>query len=415
MKSRILGAVVLSAAAFGLIPALARLPGSGSLAERTLDHAASRSCAVEVRFDTPSGLVVGDPVLSVGADHLTAIGKVASVRPGIPETVTLILDPFVARRLGKDAVVFARHPGSNLGWALQTLTPSELRSRVLRYLEVVWAKEGESLLADASPVFRERLGDLVSAAAAAVPDAVERRRADWEPVLQRLKAEIYDAELSPVLNAELWPKVRAECGTAVAAFADDLVRELGLGSLVRATWARTKDAVGFGDEKAFAAEIERLVNEKALPVAQRRAPEMLDAGMRAASRAAESPVLRAAVNRAVDRVLADVEARRALAAVIKSAFVEDPRVVAAWRAMIEDERLRSVSARIAKAVEPVFESAMQEALLREDAQGLDLRLVRVLRNVLLWKDRRYAALETSTPPSADVPPTEFRGPLRGLR
>lgn len=415
MTSRLLGAVVLAVAAVGLVPVLMNLPGSGTLAERALDHATSATRTVEVRFDAPSGLVAGDPVLSVGSDRLTAIGKVASVRPGAPESVTLTLDPFFARRLEKDAVVYARHPGSNLGWALETLTPSELRTRVLRELEAVWAKDGESLLADAAPALRERLGDLVAAAAAALPDAVERRRADWEPVLLRLKTDVYDAELAPVLDAELWPKVRSECGAAAAVFADDLVRELGLGSLVRATWARTKDAVGLGDEKAFAAEIERLVNEKALPVARRRAPEIFEAGMRAASRASESPVLRAAVDRAVDRILADVEARRALASVLKSAFVEDPRVLAAWQALLADDRLRRASARIAKAVEPVFESAMQEALLREDAQGLDLRLVAVLRNVLLWKDRRYAALESSAPTAADAPSSGFPGPLRGLR
>lgn len=409
MKPRIVGSVALVAVAAAILPAVAALPGSETLAERAFDHVRGAATRVTATFDAPSGLVVGDPALRISADALAHVGTVEAVAAaaGGGETVTLRLDGFEARRLGADSVVRALHPGSNLGWALATLTPSDLRDRVMRDLGAAWDREGEAALSEAVPALREGLTRLLDAALLALPAAVERERPQWEPVAARLRAEIVDGELAPALDAELWPRVRQECGAVAGPLADELVKELGVGALAAAAWARTKDAVGIGNEKAFAREIERLAVEKAIPVVRRHVPALLDAAGRAGRDAWAQPPFRAAVERAVERALADPQARESLVRVLRAAFVEDPRVVAAWRSLAEDARLRRAVERVAKAAEPVFESALREALLREDGQGLDLRLVRVLRNVLLWKDRRYALIESAG--AAGTSPSALRG------
>jgi hypothetical protein len=408
---RLMGVATTALVVFAVSSTTASTPGSETLVERVWDRAIGRTERVEALFDAPSGLAAGDPVLRFEVDALVPIGRVVAVAPGTPERVAMEIDGFDARRLRSDAVVRAATPGSNLGWALEILTPPELRARLAESLGAVVAKEGEAALAEATPVAKERLRAVVDAAVRAFPEAFDAERDAWNAAWGRLSRELWDETLAPVAEEEFWPRLRAACAPPAAELAEEIVRDLGFGAFFRGAWARAKDAAGVGDERALQSEIERLVAEKVAPVVRKRAPALAAAATAAAEEAFAEEKVRAAIDRCVEALLADAEARAVLGRVVRRVFVDDARVREAWRATIEDPRLRAAASRVARAAEPVFESALRDALLRDDAQGLDLRLVRVLRNVLLWKDRRYALLERGAA-SAAAP---FTGPLRGVR
>jgi len=406
---RLLGAVVLLGAASAVLTPLSRVEGAGTLWRRALDGLLARAAFADAAYAGPSGLVPGDPVLRIEGDALIHCGRVDAVAAGPSgDVASLRLDPFTAERLRADGAAAAMHPDSNLGWTLRTLTPPELRDRVARELAAAWETEGESALAVAAPALKEGLLRLGDAVAAALPEAFSRDRATWAPLVERLRVEVFESELKPALDAALWPRVEAATGAAAAGLAEELVRELGLAALFRAAWARTKDAAGLGDERSFEKEMEETLRTQALPIVRRRAPEIAAAALRGAREGFDDPALRDALARAAGRIADDPEVRAALGRLARSVFLEDARVREAWRAMTVDPRLLDAAGRVRRAAEPIFEAAIRDALLRDDGQGLDLRLVRVLRNVLLWKDRRYVLLELGAGGALD-------GPLRGVR
>ena len=60
---------------------------------------------------------------------------------------------------------------------------------------------------------------------------------------------------------------------------------------------------------------------------------------------------------------------------------------------LETDELRKPLNDLWKAAEPLLESALEEILTRADREGMDHQLVRVLRRVVLKKDKHYLVLE----------------------
>lgn len=410
-RRAILGALFLMVVATALVQLVGRSEGTTTLARRLLDHLRGDQPEMEVSFSEPIVLRAGDPVFTIEGEAFARQGTVLAVDHAAGR-IRIAIDPMVLRQATTSLEAVAMTPKGNLGWMVRTLAPPEMRTRIADDLLEIWEAERERTVASLSPLLLDLLGDLTAILADTFPEVLLRHRELVDGTLAVLEEEIYEVELAPVLEDRVLSRLEKRLTPTAARLGQAIWEEVSTGDLVGLLWTATRGSVGLGSDEEMAQELARILEAKALPVIRARGSEMLVEATAALTEAARDEKVREAVDRAAMATASHPRFQELVATIARSWIVENQRLRKHLVDALGAEAFRRPIDRLLIAAEPRLREALEEMLTREDRAGMDHRLVRVLRRMVLFKDLRYVLLVEG--PAGSSPPTAG-GHLEGRR
>ncbi|NRA97121.1 MAG: hypothetical protein HRU14_13025 [Planctomycetes bacterium] len=372
---------------------LADVPGVRTLSIRLGDHVSRRLHRAEARFELRPDLSAADPVYSVEGETFALQGRVVSVSDAAPWTVKFDVDPSVARRFGAGTRVVAMNPDGNLAWVLKTLVPPALRGDVLGELGDLWDERRDQTMTALRPYLLRILGDIGSILGEALPAALEQHDVERNAFFKAFSEDIFSKDLGPVLEREFVTRLEERLGPLAGTIGAEIWDTVSFADMMSLSWIATKDVFGAAQKEEMAKRLSLLLEKKALPVFKKHAPTAFREAGSAVVEGFEEPAVQAAFDRALNRTLEHQAFQDFLGAVVDTWIVNNTPLQTRLIDALESDELRKPLNDLWKAAEPLLESALEEILTRADREGMDHQLVRVLRRVVLKKDKHYLVLE----------------------
>lgn len=373
---------------------LAAVPGVRTLAVRLGDHVSRRLYRVEAHFEVRPDLSVGDPVYSVEGEAFALQGRIASVPDTAPWTVGFDVDPSVARRFGAGSRVVAMNPDGDLAWVLKTLVPPDLRGNVLGELGELWEKRRAQTMTALRPYLLRLLGDIGSILGEALPAALDQHDSERRAFFKAFAEDIFSKDLGPVLEREFVTRLEERLGPLAGTIGAEIWDTVSFGDMMSLSWIATKDVFGAAQKQEMARQLALLLEKKALPVFKKHAPTAFREAGAAVIEGFEQPAVQAAFDRAFKHTLEHDAFRDFLGSVVDTWIVRNEPLQRRLIDALESDELRKPLDDLWNAAEPLLEDALEEILTRADREGMDHQLVRVLRRVVLKKDKHYLVLES---------------------
>ena len=387
------GLAFLAAIVAVIVSQLHGVPGIGTLATRVGDHISGRMIPITVAFDEKPPVEVGDAIYSVEDEAFALQGRITAISANAPWRVDIELDPQVTRRFSSESRMIAMHPDADLAWVLKTLVPPSLRQEVLADLGEVWQKRQSEMFEALRPHVVALTGDLGSILGEALPRSLQQNRERRDAFFDAFRKRIFDRDLEPILEREFIARLEERLGPLAGEMGAEIWAKVSVGDLMALSWIATKDVFGATEKREMAKRLSVLLESKALPVFKQHAPTAFRESMAALMEGLEQPHVVEALDKALKDTMGLKEFQEFIAALVDSWIVENTTLHERLIEALESEKLRAPIDKLWKAAEPELESALTEILTRADRQGMDHQLVRVLRRVVLRKDRSYLVIE----------------------
>lgn len=387
---------------------LSDVPGVRTLAVRLGDHVSRTLHRVEARFESRPDLAAGDPVYSVEDQAFALQGRVVSASDAAPWIVAFDVDPSIARRFGTGTRVVAMNPDGDLAWVLKTLVPPDLRKEVLEQLRELWEARRDETMAALRPHLLELLGDIGSILGEALPDALAQHDAERRAFFKAFTEDIFQKDLGPVLEREFVTRLEDRLGPLAGTIGAEIWDNVSFGDMMSLSWIATKDALGAAQSQEMAKRLSEILKKKALPVFKKHAPTAFRETANAVMEGLEEPTVQASIDRAVKSTLKHEAFQEFMGSVVDTWIVKNKRLHRRLLDAAESDEFRKPLDDLWKAAEPLLEDALEEILTRPDREGMDHQLVRVLRRVVLKKDKNYLVLEGGSGDKL-LRPTVLRG------
>jgi len=372
--------------------AVAAAPGAATLGARLVDHLSGREDRLAMRFDERPDLRPGDPVYVVEAESLALVGRISRTTTTAPFRVEARIDPLIPRRLAEGTTAVAMNPNNDLGWVLRTLIPPDMRGRLLEEVRIIWDRERDTTLEILRPVLAETARDALAVLAETLPDVLRANEPHFREVGEIFASEVYPRELAPVIK-EVWlPNLERRLARTAAETAVAAGKKLAFKNLAAVVWSGLKRKAGFGSEEELRRALQEVIEEAVLPALEEKAPELARGILAATLETLDDEEVREALLESASRFTEAPPFKELLARVSREWITRNPRLKECLQKALREERIVHLRRRLWTQFEPVMARALEEMLTRSAGEGMSLRLVRVLRRVVLNKDKRYVLL-----------------------
>jgi hypothetical protein len=390
-KIRILiGAAIWVGSSWGLWWYLAQRgpasPLQPELVSSLRDYAAGTRRTADLQFDQPCPVRTGDPIFVVdGPDRVRQVGEIAAVGDSGSAAGVQALFYSSAPHLTGTVQLTYHETSSSLDWVLRTMLPEHKRRQIADQMQASFDQHREEVVGLLRPIAEEAVRDAFSVVEADLNTALRKRNEELEQLGGRYQRELVERQLVPLVRREIWPIVVKHAQPEV----DRVGREIWeRTSLWRFGWRYAYDVSPLPQRDLAQAEWERLLEQEATPVLENHMEELLRVQERVFRDVARNPQVQDAVRRSVTQVVRDPEVQRLATEVIQEVVLDNPRLRAVleqhWRSERTQQALRITSARL----EPTA-VRIGELLLGTPETGVTPEFARVLRNQVLFKDRRW--------------------------
>ena len=388
---------------------VARTPGATTLARRVVDSLVGRTVEVRVVFEADPSLSEGDPVYTEEGEAFALAGRVRSIEGSGPWNVVLDLDPSLPRRIGPGTRVLAMTPDRDLAWVARVLVPPEARAALIEDLGRVWREQRSTVLPQLQATLTSMLERLVGVLGETFDEAVAANRSELDAFLVSFQRDIYPHELQPVVDQVWLPAVRERLSASAATLGAEIARRIKWTQAAGVVWAAALERIGVARDNAVKEALGKLIQESAVPVIEEQGPAMMAEALRALSETFAESRGSVVLESALRAVAEDPEFRALASGFLRSWILENEAFRAELVSVTEDEAFQGLRDALWDAAEPVLKRHLEDVLTTSDRQGMDHRLARVLRRVVLQKDERYALVLPVGPGPLDATQAVLRG------
>jgi hypothetical protein len=399
-----LGLAFLLAVLLGIGYLLHDVPGVRTLLTRLIDHTTGRMSSAEIIFEAAPDLVAGDPVYTVEGEAFALQGRVLRVTSGDRHVVVLDLDPSLRRRLRTQTAAIAMTPDHDLIWVLKTLIPEAVRAEYKDKLGEVWLAEKDATWEALREPLLSLLGEGIAILKDSFEPALTTHTTEWESLLALLRDDIFAERLAPVLEREVVTRLESQLVPLAGELGQEIWSSVKVGDLMAISWIATKDLVGAAKHDEMSRKLSEVLERTALPVIRSKGPRILEEALRASEEGLRSEASQIALVQAFEMLLEHPSFQIFLEKFLRTWVLENQSLKEHLQSAARSDAIRGPIDRLWKKLEPTLEKGLEEILTREDRQGMDHQLVRVLRHVVLKKDSRYVLL---------IPPDEETALLPG--
>lgn len=337
---------------------------------------------LELQLPPESALSPGDPVFIADSQGmLTQVGIVLDARGGQAAEAALFPS---APTFGELHAYYLSNPDS-IRWVVQTLLPPQRRQEIEAEMSAALQEHRQELLQAIRPVVEHGVRDAFAVLKDDLPRAVADHRPQIEALAARYESEILKDKLVPLVKQEVWPIVRRDSEPLARQIGVELWDRVSVWSFV---WRGTLDKLPLvrGRDRVEM-ELQRFVDEEALPILQRHEADYQAVITRIVRDAANNPSVQAGFRSSFSQVASDPQLRQLISDIVQQAVVSNPRFWAAVRQNLTSPEAQEALRVAGDRFEPTIRH-IGDLVLGTREHGLTSEFNRVLRQQVLLKDRQ---------------------------
>ena len=362
------------------------------------DYGTGTRRTAELEFESTCQVAAGDPIFIIdGPDGVRQVGEISLVASGQTDRSIEAIFYTSAPNISPNSRLTYHKTPSSMDWVLRTMLPEAKRKQVAGEIKSSFEQHREEVIGLLRPIAEDALQDAFSVVEKDLPVALQRRNAELEKLGGRYQRELVERELVPLIRREIWPIVRKHAEPEVNEIGQELWQRA---SLWRFGWRYAYDITPLPQKDLAKKEWDRFLENEAVPVLKGHTEDFMRAQERIFRDVARNPKVQAAVRRSVTKVVTDPGVQKIACEVIQEVVLDNPRLRAVleqhWRSERTQSALRVTSARLEPTVVRIG-----ELLLGTPDGGVTPEFARVLRNQILFKDRRLFVLENGSSPAGD--------------
>jgi len=361
---------------------------------------------VELQLPQELWLMVGDPIFARQPpdDRLVMIGVIERIGDpssteyqGRTRWARAALFASAPRLAAGDQLTFHQTPTS-LDWVVRKMLPPHRRQEIARLISQAYVQHQAEIITLLRPLIEQSLQDAALVVRDDLNAAIQRRADQFATVGGRLRRDVLEAEIIPMINAEVWP--------IVVRHIEPLLNQVGVEIWARASvwrfgWRLIYDASPLPERNYTQREFGRFVQEDALPILESHVAEFMAAQQAIIEEIARSPRVREVLAENINRVLADPEVQQLAIDLFREVFFGNPRLAEAWSRAWETPEAALAMARIDELLGPTVVD-IGIALFGSPDEAITPEFAQVLRWKVLQKDARWFRLE----PAVDRDPSQ---------
>lgn len=372
--------------------------GRPAIAKQLWEYSARPSESVGVVYPTSLLTAIGDPVfvysesdgfLQVGfVERLDDDSTANGISKAYVESVRIRISGLDRNRIAQSELLYYRTP-DNMAWVLETMLPPARRAQIARELNQAIQEHQAQIVAELKPIIRDSMRDVVFVLEKQLRASLLNRRDEIEQLGGRYQRELIDKEIVPLVREQIWPIV-LEHGQPVA-------NEIGLDiwervSVWRFTWRYLADLTPLTRKKRFEEEWNRFVRQEAIPELERHSDQLITVVKDVLSDAARNRKIQDAFRQNLKDIIDDPALQRIVWRIMQD-VLSDPEP---WREVMEKHwnspATRAAFQIAADRLEPAAQRIGEQLLGTPDG-GITPEFAQVLRNRILFKDRRWYVLQ----------------------
>ncbi|MFO0983011.1 MAG: hypothetical protein U1E76_15000 [Planctomycetota bacterium] len=376
-----LGAALLAAAQWQRVAAV-----SSSLSEMTR-YLWSPPHELVLELEPDMTLQAGQGLLLASGDSVRRVGEIVSVDGS---HAVARIDPRATELLREQTRFLHRDTAGSIWWSLTTLLPEATRTRIRAEYQAFVLQHFAELRALLEPVLVQTIDELATLLKADLDRVLAQHQAEIEHLGVRYRDEVFRQELLPLWRDQIWPIIRRHGAGPAEVIGRELWMHLPLWGL---TWRAMYDSVAHDRPVSVERRWIEFVQQEAVPILMSRMDLLLSLAMDVLADIAHDPEIDNAARKILVKLKDDPEFLALAQAIFKDLIRDNPHLHEYLRAKWEDRQVRGVLDRASQRIEVFLHRVGDIILLSEDRTAISPQLARVLRAVVLRKDRAYVTVE----------------------
>lgn len=375
------------------------------MARQLWQHSVAPCTTAQLQMPEHTLLVVGDPVFVYEAGRPRRVGEVTAVRhheTGKPAHIAWVTAAEVkfypdAPPLAGSVIRYHRTPG-DFAWALRTFLPPEKRAAIVNELTAAFEQHREQIVSALRPVVQKGLSDAVAVIEADLPDALARHREQLEAIGARYQRNLVQEQVVPLVKQEILPLIKREAEPVATQIGQELWNRV---SLVGFGWAYMLDRTPLLEKKnRLRTEWDAFVANDAMPVFEAHSDEIVAAVQRIIAQAMQNVKVQQVLKNGLAEMLHDEELQAVVWQIVREVMIANPKMHEVLDATLRSPEAQKAFRLTGEMLEPTV-VRLGELMFGSRENGITPEFAAVLRNRVLFKDRRWLVLEPAAQPPAD--------------
>ncbi len=348
----------------------------------------------QVRFPGRTGLGRGSGVYlartEAGHPELIRVGEVVELHEETGDTLaTMVFDTARVVTFREGYQVVHRSVGASLLFSMQMLLPRHRVDQIREEWEKFERKHADDVWNHLAPVWQPLLKDVLRF----LWEAVESSLKDQEPRLQQLvtryREELVEKRVVPVLVHEVWPIITDKGADPMRVIGRELWDEVPLFSLA---WRSMWDSAFSDGPGKLEAAFNEFVQMHAIPILLEHRETIQQTVVTVLREVADSPEVTATLREIAALIAADQELRT-FASQLVIDVAQSQKIRDYIKASLKDGLVQARLLAANDLLQDFFTEVGNLMLLDETKKGINQDLAKLLRILVLHRDRQYIFVE----------------------
>ena len=359
---------------------------------------------VEIDFESPAILKVGDPIVVFDGEVADIVGNVVSVSEDKP-TDDLVYtrwaaidfyssEPAVCQN---DRITYHQTPKS-MEWVVQMMLPRSKREEIGALIAEAYREHHAEISEALQPIILKSIRDASVVVKEKFYESIQKHESEIENLGMRYQDELVEQKLVPPIKSEIWPIVRKETTPIATKIGEEIWEKA---SVWRFGWRLLYDRSPLPERNLVKKEFERFMDQHGIPVIESHLPEIMTTQQRVLKKTSENEVVQEVVSQSVLKVLRDPEFQALTTQILREVFVENEALMTVFEENWNSEEARAAIDLTNEKIDPTI-TKIGQALFGSPEESITPEFSRILRNRILFKDDRWLVLNRSKVPGEKI-------------
>ncbi|MEK7485431.1 MAG: hypothetical protein AABZ60_13985 [Planctomycetota bacterium] len=350
---------------------------------------------IDIFFEHWVWIAPGDQVITRDEKgELSLLGRVFSMGP--KETGYLcrvkFFQPADLEKLTQETKFFYVQTKTSAVWILNTLVPNEKKKGVLavfdRFLEHNRGYLSEILL----PLLKDMAKETYAAIETDFPEVWKSNQERLNTLFEKHKITTLENELIPMMKNHLWPLIQKESAPVIESIGQELWGEFPKWGIA---WRSAYEKIPGTDNDHVVLHWKQYLQDKALPILEKRTPDMLKTLKTILLKAAKDEKISSALKTGIQEIASDLEFIQVLKDIFRDLILNNKTLKTRLSKRLSEPEFQKQISFLSSRFEPYVNEISNLLLLDENLEGISPNLARVLRTQILHKDTHFIYVEFS--------------------
>lgn len=376
------------------------MSASPVVSRQIADYLRAHQQTWKLHSDIPVVLGVGDPIFQqTDGGNLEPVGIITELDypPGedgqpvklawVDGATVKLLSGFKNPRPGH--YLQYHSTSQSLGWIGQTMLHAEKRRQITQLIVDAYGDHQDELIETFEPLIKQTIADGSKIIWDQIAIEVRQHRDQIRAIAERYRSEVFDQDILPVLESEVWPIVQQQSLPLATEIGMEIWQEI---SVWRFGWRYLYDVAPLPQRNLSKKEFDRFLKSKVVPILKSHLSDAVKLQTELLQKVSQNENLKLALAEAGDQVFNDPEVQSLVKEIFANAIVDNENlkqsIESTWQSDSAVAALRIANDRLQPVVTEIGRS-----LFGSPSSGITPEFARVLRNRVLHKDQRWLTLK----------------------